>query len=636
MSAGIEAARSAYDRRAWDEAYEALRTVDAASGLDPADLVRLASAARWTRRMAESLWVLERAVGAFESAGDQRAAAGVAIEITKQYWERGDDTLAGAWFGRAAQLVDSIGDCPESARFRLSTAYLVLRGGDEQQALVQARASLEDARRLGDRSLEAMALLYVGHALIAGGDVKEGVALAEQASALALGDTLDLDTTGLVFCSTIFACRNGGDWRRAGEWADASLRYCERNDLGWFPGLCRFHRAEVLRMRGDLDAAREAAQVAVDELLEWAPRHAPLGFSELGEIARRRGDRKAAEESFARCAELGGQPGPGRALMLAAAGDTQGALAALRQGLAGDVLLREPAAVLPACVAVAIVAGDEVFAADSLERLRALPGPSAAAAAVTAEGHLALRAGRADEAVSALRRGVAAYFEMHAPFEAARARMLLGHALLACGDAAGAELEQEAARATLERLGASLELEPAVVDPGSAGGRALVTFMFTDIVGSTRLLDELGDEGWSDLLTRHDAIVRAGFVPHGGREIKHEGDGFFVAFQTSGAAVTAGCAIQSALARARESDDSIPPVRVAIHSARATARGADFIGRGVHQAARLAAAAEGGEVLVSVATLATAGEQFTAVDARDLVLRGFADPLAVASVRWSL
>jgi class 3 adenylate cyclase len=303
--------------------------------------------------------------------------------------------------------------------------------------------------------------------------------------------------------------------------------------------------------------------------------------------------------------------------------------------MAGDVLLREPAALLPACIAVAIIAGDDVMAADSLERLKALPGPSAAAAALTAEGHLALRDGRAEEAVSVLRRGVAAYFEMHAPFEAARARTLLGHALRACGDAAAADLEQEAARATLERIGASLELEPAVADPGGAGGRLLVTFMFTDIVGSTWLLDELGDDGWSDLLTRHDTIVRSAFGAHGGREIKHEGDGFFVAFRASGDAVTAGCAIQSALARARESDDSIPPVRVAIHSAHATARGGDFIGRGVHEAARLAAAAAGGEVLVSATTLATAGDGYTAVDARNLVLRGFADPFPVASVSWS-
>src|SRR5688572_24343502 len=126
------------------------------------------------------------------------------------------------------------------------------------------------------------------------------------------------------------------------------------------------------------------------------------------------------------------------------------------------------------------------MAAESLEQLRAIPGPSAAAATHTAEGHLALRDGRSEEAVAALRRGVAAYFEMHAPFEAARARMLLGHALRACGDAAAADLEQEAARATLERIGASLELEPAVADPGGPGGRQLMTFMFTDIVGSTR------------------------------------------------------------------------------------------------------------------------------------------------------
>ena len=126
---------------------------------------------------------------------------------------------------------------------------------------------------------------------------------------------LDLWTTGQIFCSTIFACRNRGDWGRAGEWSVASLRWCERQSLSGFPGLCRFHRAEVMRFRGELDRAERDASEAVDELLLAAPRWAAWGLHQRGEIRRRRGDLKGALESFRRAAELGFDPQPGLALL---------------------------------------------------------------------------------------------------------------------------------------------------------------------------------------------------------------------------------------------------------------------------------------------------------------------------------
>ena len=115
--------------------------------------------------------------------------------------------------------------------------------------------------------------------------MKEG-ALIDEAMATALGGELELWTTGQIFCSTIFACRNRGDWGRAGEWSVASLRWCERQSLSGFPGLCRFHQAEVMRFRGELNRAERDASEAVDELLLAAPRWAAWGLHELGEIRR--------------------------------------------------------------------------------------------------------------------------------------------------------------------------------------------------------------------------------------------------------------------------------------------------------------------------------------------------------------
>jgi class 3 adenylate cyclase len=201
------------------------------------------------------------------------------------------------------------------------------------------------------------------------------------------------------------------------------------------------------------------------------------------------------------------------------------------------------------------------------------------------------------------------------------------------GTARWAAAEEEGGRLSLEEA-LDEALEPGADTPGEVGGQAVMTFMFTDIVGSTRLLDELGDERWQELLGRHDIIVSDQFVARAGRQIKHEGDGFFVAFPDAGAAVEAGCAIQRALAAHRAQQEGLPKVRIGIHTTTATARGGDYIGRGINQTARIAAAARGDEVLVSRRTLEAAGERFDSCEARDLELPGFQARVEVRNIPW--
>ena len=103
----------------------------------------------------------------------------------------------------------------------------------------------EHGRRLRAPDLEGLGLLDQGHALIVEGRLDEGMAFIDEANALAASGSLTLMAAGTIYCSTIFACRNLGDWRRAGEWTDTASRWCERQSVSGFPGLCRFHRAEA-------------------------------------------------------------------------------------------------------------------------------------------------------------------------------------------------------------------------------------------------------------------------------------------------------------------------------------------------------------------------------------------------------
>jgi predicted ATPase/class 3 adenylate cyclase len=128
-----------------------------------------------------------------------------------------------------------------------------------------------------------------------------------------------------------------------------------------------------------------------------------------------------------------------------------------------------------------------------------------------------------------------------------------------------------------------------------------VTFLFSDIEGSTRLLRELGD-GYAPVLKEHSEIIRGAVTRAGGVEVGTEGDSFFVAFRTAPDAVGAAVAIQRGLAGHAWPPGSPVRVRIGIHTGEGVVHGTDYVGMDVHRAARIAAAAHGGQVVVSAAT----------------------------------
>jgi YVTN family beta-propeller protein len=128
-----------------------------------------------------------------------------------------------------------------------------------------------------------------------------------------------------------------------------------------------------------------------------------------------------------------------------------------------------------------------------------------------------------------------------------------------------------------------------------------VTFLFTDVEGSTRLLQRLG-ERYGEVLAEHQRLLREAFSRHGGREIDTQGDSFFVAFASAGDAVLAGVDAQRALAGHPWPDEVPVRVRIGIHTGRATLRDDRYLGVSVHRAARIAAAGHGGQIVLSEAT----------------------------------
>ena len=161
--------------------------------------------------------------------------------------------------------------------------------------------------------------------------------------------------------------------------------------------------------------------------------------------------------------------------------------------------------------------------------------------------------------------------------------------------------------------------------------RVLKTFMFTDVVGSTNLVEALGDEAWDTLLHWHDTTLREVFTAHQGREISTTGDGFFVSFDSPEQAVAAAIAIQRRLAEHRQKAGFAPQVRIGLHASDAQQVGTNYRGKGVHEASRIAGLATAGQI---VASLSTVGESYRASGVRSELLKGLSEQIEVVIVDW--
>ncbi|HEU4757771.1 MAG TPA: adenylate/guanylate cyclase domain-containing protein, partial [Agromyces sp.] len=128
-----------------------------------------------------------------------------------------------------------------------------------------------------------------------------------------------------------------------------------------------------------------------------------------------------------------------------------------------------------------------------------------------------------------------------------------------------------------------------------------VTFLFTDVEASTRMLQAAGD-AWPGLLAQHDRLLRAAITANAGIVVKTEGDGFFAVFPSARDAVAAAAAAQLAFAAHDWPEGRRLTIRVGIHTGLGTLGGDDYVGIDVHRAARIAAAAHGGQVVLSEAT----------------------------------
>ena len=638
----LQKGREALASFAWREAFDSLTEADRSTPLSPEDLRGLGEAGWWVGDMAASVSAYERAHAGFVQAGQDGDAALATVALTRNNFQRGDGAVGMAWLKKGERLISEGEESKAAGNIIRMKGVIAFEGDhDEDTAIELGKRTVEIGTAIGDKSLMALGLHDQGRALISKGEVDAGFELIEEATLAAVSGDLPPMETAAIYCNTISSCAHLSDYGRAGEWSDVAKRWCERQAIAGFPGMCRVYRAEIMRLRGDWLAAETEARHACEELSGFNREYAAEAFYQLGEVRLRVGDLEGADDAFQRANGLGRPPHPGIALLRLAEGKVDGARSCIDRALTDDEAPLGRARALPVLIRIAVQQGrlDDARKAEAelVKIADTYKTDQFAAAVATARGEIALGSGDTARATAVLREAATLWRTMKMPYEEAHARLLLGRALIGEGDREAAELELRAAAAVFRDLGARLDLETVeqLLLSGGETRRATRTFVFTDIMRSTDLIAAVGDDAWHDLVTWHDQALRKLFAKHEGDEIDHAGDGFFIAFGDVSEAVACAIEIQRALAAHRKEHGFAPAVRIGLHSAEATEVEEGYRGQGVHEAARVGAAAEGGEILASRLTIDGIADDLTISEPRSLELKGIPGPVEVVAINWN-
>jgi DNA-binding CsgD family transcriptional regulator/tetratricopeptide (TPR) repeat protein len=454
----LEQARKAFERREWAAAYDRLSAV---ADLGTDDLLKLATAAYLAGDDDACIRALQRGYQAEVDGGDTLRAVRFAFWLGLVLNVRGEVAVGSGWAARAQRLLaDQPTDVVERGYLLIHDFFRHLDQLDFAGALRVAIEITDMGRRLAEPDLLAQGLVCQGRLLMYSGQVPEGLALLDEAMVGVAAGELSPIFAGNVYCAMIEACQEVLDFGRASAWTTALTRWCDTQpDLVPFTGQCAVHRGQILRLRGAFGEALEEFELARRRYAaSGAPVAAGLALSECGDVLRIRGAYAQAETCYDQASGFGHEPQPGLALLWLARGRAPAALAAVRRLLAetGDPVHRSR--LLPGAVEI-LVANDcrdaaEEAAAELMKIAEAFGCTGLRAMAAYCVGLVALVSGDADRALPKARLATQLWSGLHAPYEVARARVLVGRAFRVLGDEDSATAELTSALRAFSELGA--------------------------------------------------------------------------------------------------------------------------------------------------------------------------------------
>ncbi|WP_331732496.1 LuxR C-terminal-related transcriptional regulator (plasmid) [Streptomyces avidinii] len=458
--------RTCYADEAWADAFESLSAAESSTPLGPDDVERIARSAYMLGRDEEYVAGLERAHAMWLEADNVPRAVRCAFWIGHSMLFRGHHARANGWFSLGERLLKADGrDCVERGYLLIPVWLRQMGDGDWQSGHTTAAEAAAVGERFGDADLLWLARHEQGRALVNLGRVHEGLRLVDETLVIVESGALSPIVRGIVYCNTIIFCRNLFDLRHEREWTDALTRWCDRQpQMVAHIGLCLVHRAEVLQYGGAWTAALDEARRASERFSQGVLNQIARGeaYYRQGEIHRLRGCQAEAEAAYREANRCGFEPQPGFALLRLAQGNDEAAAATVRRAVAEHTREQERAALLAACVEIMLAGGDVDDAAAAADQLSAIAEHQESdvlrARAAYSFASVALAKGDPAAALTAGRRAWHAWQDLEAPYEAARARVLVARTCRSLGDGDTAALELDAARAVFAELEAGPDL----------------------------------------------------------------------------------------------------------------------------------------------------------------------------------
>jgi len=469
-------------RRCFEAAMERESSAEALEGL---------SLAAWWLDDAEAMFdTRERAYRLYRRDGDRLSAGRLATLFGIDYFSfRGEAAIGNGWFRRAHRLLEGLPPAPEHGWLAIWEGQIrLLEENDPATARRLGHEGAELGRALGDPDIEMTGLGLEGLAAVTEGEISEGMAKLDEATAAAVGGEMSLPIgMGATCCYLIFACERARDFDRAGQWSRRVQELCLKWRWASLFSTCRTHHASVLLSQGAWKEAEAELEAATRDLELSRPGKVTDGIVRLAELRRRQGRLEEAERLLKR---IGSSP---HALIGFAALAFDRGQAADAHDLLDRFLRRIPvenrtdrAAAFELAVRAHAALGRPDAGRAALAELEALADDVATdpmrASAAFARGVLSCAAGTHAEARCHLEDAVDLFQRAKVPFEAAQARLELARVLVELGREDLALREARSAEAALAEVGAALEARRATAllrqlgAPPSRRGNGELTF----------------------------------------------------------------------------------------------------------------------------------------------------------------
>lgn len=289
----------ALERWEWGQARDRFSTALDQGGTAES-LEGLSWAAWWLDEVDTCIDARERAYLAFRDAGDDRAAARMALWLADDHADlRGEPAVAEGWFGRAARLLAHLDPCPEQGWLAAFAAHSALEQGDVEVALHRAGEAADAGRRHEQVDLEMFAIATEGAARLRSGGIEAGMRrLSEAAAAAVAGEYENLAPAAWSCCLLLGACEDRREYDRGAQWCAQVAAFSERTNARFLRGVCSAHYGAILTWHGRLADAEHVLLAAVEAVSEQRPTWRSEALVRLGELRRLQGHADAAINLF--------------------------------------------------------------------------------------------------------------------------------------------------------------------------------------------------------------------------------------------------------------------------------------------------------------------------------------------------